>query len=320
MGMIKKTLIFLLFSTLNIYNLSAQVHNTFKVLPLGIKGGLDESNLSGYMIAPVLSNNFICADAGTLRYGINKAIGNKLFTSSADEVLENNIKGYLVSHAHLDHIAGMIMNSPNDSPKNIYAISSVIEVLKTKYFTWPAWANFANEGEAPALKKYTYIYLKEKQERILDGTEMTVVPFILSHGNPYQSTAFLIHANDNYLLYLGDTGADSIEKSGQLKKLWQEIRPLVIAGRLKAIFIETSYPNQQADNQLFGHLTPRLLMQEMENLSRLTGKTALQKVPVVITHMKAFGKEEPSLIREIKESNSLGLQLVFPEQGSMLEF
>jgi cAMP phosphodiesterase len=318
--MVKKILVFLLLSAFGTYGVYAQGQYAFKVLPLGIKGGLDESNLSGYMIAPAGSDHFICADAGTLRYGINKAIGNRVFNSSADEVLKNKIKGYLVSHAHLDHIAGMIMNSPDDSPKNIYAIPAVIEILKTKYFTWPAWANFANEGEAPALKKYTYVYLEEKKEQILEGTEMTVVPFLLSHGNPYQSTAFLLNAGQNYLLYLGDTGADSIEKSDRLKKLWQEISPLIEKDRLKAIFIETSFPNGQAENQLFGHLTPRLLMQEMDTLGQLTGKTALQKVPIVITHMKAFGREEALLKKEIKENNSLGLKLVFPEQGKVLEF
>ena len=92
---------------------------SFKVLPLGIKGGLDESNLSAYMIAPLHSTNFICADAGTVRHGIDVAIRKGTFKTSADQVLKSNIKGYLISHPHLDHVAGLIMNSPEDGPKNI---------------------------------------------------------------------------------------------------------------------------------------------------------------------------------------------------------
>ncbi|WP_200890786.1 MBL fold metallo-hydrolase [Pedobacter lusitanus] len=190
----------------------AQNQSSFKVIPLGIKGGLDESNLSAYMIAPAKSENFICADAGTIRHGIDAAIGNHLFKGSPNDILRNNIKGYLVSHAHLDHVAGLIMNSPDDSKKNIYAIPSVIEVLRDKYFTWKAWANFANEGETPRLGKYTYVNLQENVKKDLEGTEMQVTPFLLSHGPAYESTAFLIGHENAYLLYLGDTGADEIEK------------------------------------------------------------------------------------------------------------
>ncbi|HEX8357577.1 MAG TPA: hypothetical protein VF610_09205, partial [Segetibacter sp.] len=62
----------LLFATLQ-----AQVKGkvSFKVVPLGVKGGLDESNLSAYLIAPSGTNNYICVDAGTIRSGIDKAIG-----------------------------------------------------------------------------------------------------------------------------------------------------------------------------------------------------------------------------------------------------
>ncbi|MGY0040949.1 hypothetical protein [Pedobacter sp. NJ-S-72] len=49
---------------------------------------MDESNLSAYMIAPAGSENFISADAGTIRHGIDVAIGNQLFKGPADEVLK----------------------------------------------------------------------------------------------------------------------------------------------------------------------------------------------------------------------------------------
>ncbi|MBB5634307.1 3',5'-cyclic-nucleotide phosphodiesterase [Pedobacter cryoconitis] len=298
----------------------AQNQTSFKVIPLGTKGGLDESNLSAYLVAPAGSENFICADAGTIRHGIDIAINNQLFRGPADDVLKNKIKGYLISHAHLDHVAGLIMNSPDDSKKNIYAIPSVTEVLRDKYFTWKAWANFANEGELPRLGKYTYVRLKENKKTDLAGTEMQVTPFLLSHGPGYESTAFLISHDNTSLLYLGDTGADEIEKNTRLRKLWEQVAPLIIKNQLKAIFIETSFSNKQPENQLFGHLTPRLLMVELNKLRQLTGQEALQKVSIVITHMKAWDKDEQYLVNELKQVNSMDLKLVFPEQGQLLEF
>jgi 3',5'-cyclic-nucleotide phosphodiesterase len=45
----------------------------FQVVPLGVKGGIDETNLSAYLLAPVNTQNYICLDAGT-NAGIEKAI------------------------------------------------------------------------------------------------------------------------------------------------------------------------------------------------------------------------------------------------------
>src|ERR1700744_4471540 len=81
---------------------SAQSKASFKIVPLGIMGGIDESNLSAYMVAASGTNNYICLDAGTLHYGIERAIASKVFTMSADDVLKKYIKGYFISHAHLD--------------------------------------------------------------------------------------------------------------------------------------------------------------------------------------------------------------------------
>jgi len=50
----------------------------FKVIPLGVRGGLDESNLSAYLVAAGGTNDYICLDAGTLHHGIEKAIASHL--------------------------------------------------------------------------------------------------------------------------------------------------------------------------------------------------------------------------------------------------
>lgn len=320
--MIKITGILLCFLSLCFTSVNAQSQNghAFKVVPLGVKGGLDESNLSSYMIAPAGSDDFICADAGTIRHGIDVAIAGKALNGNADDVLKDHIKGYLISHGHLDHVAGLIMNSPDDSKKNIYALPSVAAVLKDKYFTWQAWANFANEGDLPHLDKYSYVYLKEKEKIPLTGTQMQVTAFPLSHGPSYESTAFLISHENDCLLYLGDTGSDQIEKSNDLQQLWTSIAPLIKAHQLKAIFIETSFFDKQPDKLLFGHLTPRLLMQELQQLAGLAGLENLKKVPIVVTHMKAFGKAEQELVSELMKDNQSGFKLVFPVQGKIMIF
>lgn len=310
----------LLFLSFGIALQSKAQTSTFKVIPLGVRGGSDESNLSSYMIAPINSGNYVCLDAGTLYSGIRKAISNGLFHQPINHVLKSNIKGYLISHAHLDHVAGMIINSPDDTSKNIYALPSVIKILTDKYFTWESWANFADAGEKPTLNKYHYVTLDTATEIPLANTEMFVTPFSLSHGNPYESTAFLVRYKDAYILYLGDTGSDEIEKSNKLELLWQHIAPLIQTKKLKAIFIEVSFPNEQPDKQLFGHLTPKWLMAEMNVLSSLAGKKSMKNLPVVITHTKPIGNNESIIKKELSASNQLQLKILYPQQGSLMKF
>jgi len=293
-------------------------NSTFRIIPLGVMGGIDESNLSAYMVAATGTNNYVCLDAGTLHYGIERAIDHKVFAIPAEQVLRQYIKGYFISHAHLDHIAGLIINSPDDTAKTIYALGSTIETIKKDYFTWESWANFADDGEAPALKKYHYQILAPDTTISIKNTAMTVKAFPLSHSN-LTSTAFLLNSNGAYILYLGDTGPDEIEKSYNLHILWQAIAPLVKNRTLKAIMIETSFPDEQPDKTVFGHLTPRWLMNEMHDLAALTGNSSLKGFKVIITHVKPPLTNITTLKTQLKAENDLQLNLIFPQQGRAID-
>lgn len=288
--------------------------SSFQIVPLGVKGGADESNLSAYMVAIKGSNDYICLDAGTLHAGIEKAIACKVFTIPPEQVLRKHIKAYFISHAHLDHLAGLLINSPDDSTKNIYAFEDCINTFKQHYFTWKTWANFADAGETPTLKKYHYEVLEPGKQIDVPNTTLKVTAYPLSHSN-LTSTAFLINHANAYLLYLGDTGPDEVEKSHHLHELWEVIAPLIKNRQLKGIMIETSFPNEQPDKTLFGHFTPKWLMKEFDQLSELTGKDALRRFNVIITHVKPPQDHIEEIKRQLKEENKLGLNLIFPEQG-----
>jgi len=148
---------------------------------------------------------------------------------------------------------------------------------------------------------------------------MTAKAYILSHSNPYQSTAFLISYKTDYVLYLGDTGADANEKTDNLKELWKAVAPFIQSKKLKGIFIETSFANEQPDDKLYGHLTPKLLMAEMNVLNNLSDH-GLKNFPIVITHRKPGGTREDDIKKQLLDANNLQLQLIFPEQGKLLKF
>jgi len=293
--------------------------SAFQVVPLGIKGGIDEKNLSAYLLAPINTKDYICLDAGTVNAGIEKAIENKVFKVSTSEVLRKYIKAYLISHAHLDHVSGLIINSPADSAKTVYATNKCMEMMENHYFNDQTWANFGDAGVGFPLKKYHFQTLNIHEETPITNTTMKVKAFPLSHVNPFESTAFLVKNGDAYALYLGDTGPDAVEKSNDLRDLWTAIAPLVKEKQLKGIFIEVSFPNEQPDNFLFGHLTPNYLMKELHVLEELGGRDSLKGFKIIITHLKPPTKNIVKIKEQLKNQNDLGLKIIYPKQGKRFE-
>jgi len=271
------------------------------------------------MLAIAGTEDYICLDAGTIRAGLQISVATHALKGSAETLFRKNIKGYLISHAHLDHVAGLILNSPDESMKNIYCMPYVKDIFKEKYFTAGPWSNFSDEGERP-LNKYHYVLMDPEKEIPLAQTNMLVTAFPLSHGNPYKSTAFLVRHNENYILYLGDTGPDELEHSDCLTTLWKYIAPLLKTKKLKGIFIECSYPDEQPDDKLFGHLNPRWLIAELDRLTVMTGDLALRNFPVVITHIKPGGDREEQIKKQLTAGNHLGVRFIYAKQGKALLF
>lgn len=313
----------------------------FEAIALGTAGGLSEDNLSSFLLAPVDTTDFIALDAGNLLSGIRKAIaeGNlPIMSIPADSDLTHegqvlqNIKAYLLTHAHLDHVAGLVINSPDDTNKDVLGLNSTIDFLRDHLFNWKIWPNFGDEGSAP-LNKYRYVRLTPGEQVPIAGTPMTVEAYPLSHsGIPgegtYASTSFLIESGDYYVLYFGDTGPDAVEESNGMNSVWQRVAPLVREGRLRGIFLEVSFPNDRPDNLLFGHLTPSWMMDELRALARQVDadhpETALRGLKVVVTHIKPSFKpgENPAALiaKQLKQLNDLGVHFLLPQQGQRLVF
>jgi 3',5'-cyclic-nucleotide phosphodiesterase len=103
----------------------------FDVIVLGALGGIQDGNLSSYLIRPHGDRNAIACDAGSLVNGLKAAHDKGVFRdvkvpgdstdSVIGHVLKNEIRGYLISHAHLDHVQGLVIASPDDSNKTIYS-------------------------------------------------------------------------------------------------------------------------------------------------------------------------------------------------------
>jgi 3',5'-cyclic-nucleotide phosphodiesterase len=305
----------------------------FDVVALGARGGIEDGNLSAFMVAPAGDGRAVTCDAGALVNGLRVADGKGVFDtvevpddspySRVGYVLTEQIKAYLVSHAHIDHIAGLVIASPDDTKKPIYGLASVMEKVQDSYFNWQAWPNFGSGGKEPQLKKYELTALAPGERRDLAGTAMQVTAYPLSHGG-VESTAFLIESGDDALLCFGDTGPDEVEKSTAIADIWAAVAGVVREKRLKAVIIEVSYDNSQPDDKLFGHLTPAWLQKSLAGLEAAAGAGSLDGLPVVISHIKYSLKKgelpQQRILSELEAGNTLGVRYIIPEQGDAWRF
>lgn len=306
----------------------SSVEPAFQLITLGDTGGIKDGNLSAFLLRSLEEERYVALDAGSIVNGIDVALKEGAFDnlkSKPDDnlqangnVLHNHVAAYLISHAHLDHVAGLLVASPDDNNKPIYALKSVNDTMGATYFNWQAWANFTNRGLEPKLNKYDVIDLAPQHTTAIEGTNLTVTPFSLSH--PLESTAFVIESNNDMFVYFGDTGPDDVEKEGKLGVIWRYLAQQMRNKTLRGMVIEVSFDNSRPDKLLFGHLTPKWLLQELTRFYELVeDKSQVPDINIVISHIKyslKAGENPRSVIsKELKQANKLGFNLILATQG-----
>ncbi len=304
----------------------------FQVVILGCTGGPKEGNLSGYIVSPATHNEWIALDAGTLLSGIDRAIEkNSLSTvnftdpvlSQAGEMFVKHIRGYLISHAHLDHIAGLVLNSQVDDHKFVAGIDSTIDNIRDHIFNGRIWPNYGSEGLEPVLRRYHYVRLPLHEKIQVPNTSMNVEAYLLSHPRGYPSSAFLLEHKEDYLLYFGDTSSDYLEVEKHLTRVWNRIAPLLQQKKLRGMLLECSFSQYEADQAIFGHLDTKLMLKELVSLSNIAD-VSLEGFRIVVTHRKESIKAGPDtkevIAEELRSLNHLGVDFVFPTQGDRILF
>ncbi|MNG70329.1 cAMP phosphodiesterases class-II [compost metagenome] len=306
----------------------------FDVVALGVDGGVSDGNLTSYLIRSDNQPQYLALDAGSLLPGIAKGLEKGSFPQVTPElaapytpqgyVFRQLIGAYFISHGHLDHVAGLIIGSPEDGKKNIYAQADTILTLRNHYFNWKAWPNFTDAGNGSRLGTYRLQTVRPQQRFTLGVTGLSGVMYPLSHDR-YSSSMLLVSDRSGSFAYFGDTGPDALEQSRHLDTAWRALGPLIEQKKLKGMIIETSYPNGVEDKNLYGHLTPAWLLKELKNLARYSGgEGSLKDFPVVISHIKPSLKQgedvRATIKQQLDQGNDLGVKFILMEQGDRQTF
>lgn len=197
----------------------------------------------------------------------------------------------LISHSHLDHVAGLAFLAETlascDATRPVAVISRepVVHALRTAIFNNVVWPDFARiPPEAPIV---TYRSLVDEAEQRVGDLWVTPVP--VTHTVP--ATGFIVHDGSRGFVYSGDTAPTA--------GLWAAARGLT---GLRAVILECAFPNRLgALADVSRHLTPALVQREMDKLP--------PNVPVWIFHIKPpFLQETAEELARLNDSRIVLLE------------
>lgn len=252
-----------------------------KVTILGCSGGIG----GGRHTTALLVDDDILIDAGS---GVTKLSLEQL--AAIDHVF--------ITHTHLDHILALPLmldsaGAMRDRPVTLYAIDSVIEILRQDIFNWRIWPDFTEVPEERPYLRYEAVEVYEPTR--LGKRSITALP--ASHTVP--AVGYQLDSGAASLVFSGDTGPNPA--------LWDWINRIE---NLHAVIIETAFPqDEHGIAEVSRHLSPQLLAMELKQLQR--------RVEVYITHLKP-GREQV-IMDEIVQHASNDHQPRVLEEGRVFE-
>ncbi|AJS08461.1 Pde1p [Saccharomyces cerevisiae YJM1592] len=234
------------------------------------------------------------------------------------------ITDYYITHPHLDHISGLVVNSPsiyeqeNSKKKTIWGLPHTIDVLQKHVFNDLIWPDLTAERS----RKMKLKCLNPKEVQKCTIFPWDVIPFKVHHGigvktgAPVYSTFYIFRdrKSKDCIIVCGDVEQDRREsEESLLEEFWSYVAENIPLVHLKGILVECSCPLSSKPEQLYGHLSPIYLINELSNLNTLYNSSkGLSGLNVIVTHVKSTpAKRDPRLtileeLRFLAEERNLG--------------
>ena len=226
---------------------------------------------------------FVIDDAVTIDAG-------SLAMACSDEQFEN-IRDIVLTHAHLDHIAGLPLFIDDlfaklTEPVRVHATREMIEVLERDIFNWSVYPRFSelSNDNGPVMRYVPYEIGCEFGVR-----DLTIKPLAVNHLVP--AAGFIISNDSSKIAITGDTSA--------MDDFWEVVNR---EDDLSALLVECAFPNHLCElADISHHLTPLKLAAELAKFDK-------HDCPVYVINLKPAYRE--TIIEEIDEMVNNGLEIL----------
>lgn len=234
----------------------------------------------------IVVDDRVAIDAGSLAF-------------SCSDLQRSQIRDIVISHVHLDHIAGLPpfvddLYSTLTAPVRIHGTVGMINDLETHIFNWTIYPRFSELTNSHG-KVVEYV-------PFIGGTEfgcahLSIMPIAVNHVPV--SMGFIVSDGNVSVGITGDT-AHTVD-------VWEQLSD---RGDLAAVFVECAFPDDLADLAAASHhLTPSGLAEELKKFKR-------SDVPVYAVNIKPMFRT-----RVIDELSRLAIgDLSVPEPGQVFQF
>jgi len=192
---------------------------------------------------------------------------------AANPVQQEQVRDIVLTHAHLDHIAGLPLFIDDlfsilTEPVTVHAVQDVIETLERDVFNWSVYPRFSELANAhgPVLKYEPFGTAEEFTVR-----HLTLRAVEVNHKVP--SSGFLISDTRSTIALSGDTAGT--------QGIWNLVNS---AESISAILVECAFPDELNDlANVSYHLTPSRMKLELEKCDR--------NCPVYVVNLKPMFRE-----------------------------
>jgi cAMP phosphodiesterase len=213
----------------------------FQLLPSSFED--DGSPSARQHLACIVINDRLAIDAGSL-------------AMAATDKIRRELRDVVLTHAHLDHIAGLPLFVDDlfanlDTPITVHALKEVIEVLERDVFNWSVFPRFSelSISSGPAI-----LYKPLQFGSTFNAAGLNCRLFRADHKVP--SAGVIVSDDESTVAITGDTAS--------LEALGGEILTIK---NLRAILVECAFPDELADiARNSHHMTPAVLQRELTKL------------------------------------------------------
>jgi len=216
-----------------------------RLLPSTFNSDGSASNRQHYSC--ILVNDTVAIDAGSL-------------ANASGTAGTSAIRDVVLTHAHLDHIAGLPLFIDDlfpglTEPVRVHASREVIEILETHIFNWEVYPRFS-ELTNEFGKVIEYSEIEDEREFLVQGLKLT--PLAVNHRVP--TMGFIVSDSESTFAVTGDTA--------EMDGFWEKINAV---DNLGLLLVECAFPDEFDELAAISHhLTPKKLAVELSKFKHTT--------------------------------------------------